>query len=229
MTTRRPLVRISGRTRQLPEGDQLDTPVGSAPNQLPAGTHLGALAFVDDLGELTVLRHSPGSRPGQWWREWVSDSATTIKFHGFDGIVRAISEVGPKGDTGAQGLQGIKGDVGSPGVMGEQGIPGPKGDTGDQGLQGIQGLQGLKGDTGLTGATGTFDTGQVGSAPNQLPAGTHLGACAFEDAQGMLLVYLHTPDASPNSVWRERISDTETVLKYRGSDGVVRTRQELWT
>ena len=64
MVTRRPLVRIAGRTRQLPDGDQLDLPVGSSPDQLPAGTHLGALAFVDDLGALTVLRHTPDSVPG---------------------------------------------------------------------------------------------------------------------------------------------------------------------
>lgn len=70
---------------------------------------------------------------------------------------------------------------------------------------------------------------QFGPEPNQAPAGVHLGGCAYEDFPGLTLVYQHTPDAPMHGVWRERISDTETVLKYRGSDGVIRSRQELWT
>ena len=52
---------------------------------------------------------------------------------------------------------------------------------------------------------------------------------AFMDEAGTTMVYLHSPDQPRNSVWRERVSDTETTLKYRGSDGVIRSRQELWT
>lgn len=251
--------------------------VGTAPNQLPAVTHLGALAFVDEVGPTQVQRHVPLSSPGHWWREYISDTQTVIRFHGFDGLVRTVSEVGPqgaKGDTGSQGIQGDtgpqgpqgpqglkgdKGDKGDAGAVGAQGLKGdtgatglqgPKGDAGAQGPQGVKGdkgdtgatgiqgpkgdpgAQGVKGDTGAQGPkgdTGTFDTGQVGSAPNQLPSVQHLGANAFEEFSGMTLVYQHTPDAPMQGVWRERISDTETVLKYRGSDGVIRSRQELWT
>lgn len=254
MATRRPLARVNGRTRQLPAGDQLDSAVlanaiavvltglvtsnksavtatdtvlqaigklqaqaslaltaehvGTAPNQLPAVTHLGALAFVDQVGATMVLRHTPASSPGHWWREYISDTQTAIRFHGFDNTVRTISEVGPQGPTGATG---------------------PAGPTGATGPAGATGATGPAGPTGATGATGTFDTGQVGSAPNQLPAGTHLGALAFMDEVGASLVYLHSPDQPRNAVWRERVSDTETTLKYRGSDGVIRSRQELWT
>ncbi|WP_278044109.1 hypothetical protein [Comamonas thiooxydans] len=302
---------MSGRTRQLPDGDQLDSAVlanaiavvltglvtsnksavaatdtvlqaigklqaqatlaltaehiGTAPNQIPAVTHLGALAFVDQVGATMVLRHTPASSPGNWWREYISNTETVIKFHGFDDIVRTVSEVGPQGPagptgatgpagptgatgaTGATGPEGPTGPAGAAGATGATGPQGPKGDTGatgsqgpkgdkgDTGAQGVQGIQGPKGDTGATGPqgakgdTGTFDTGQVGTAPNQLPAGTHLGAMAFMDEAGTTMVYLHSPDQPRNSVWRERVSDTETTLKYRGSDGVIRSRQELWT
>lgn len=302
MTNRRPLARVSGRTRQLPAGDQLDSAVlanaiavvltglvtsnkstvaatdtvlqaigklqaqaslamtaehiGTAPNQIPAVTHLGALAFVDQVGATMVLRHTPASSPGHWWREYTSDTQTAIKFHGFDDIVRTVSEVGPQGPagptgatgaTGATGPDGPTGPAGAAGATGATGPQGPKGDTGatgsqgpkgdkgDAGAQGVQGIQGPKGDTGATGPqgvkgdTGTFDTGQVGVAPNQLPAGTHLGAMAFMDEVGTTMVYQHSPDQQLNAVWRERVSNTETTLKYRGSDGVIRSRQELWT
>lgn len=284
MATRRPLARVSGRTRQLPAGDQLDSAVlanaiavvltglvtsdksavaatdtvlqaigklqaqaslaltvdhiGAAPNQIPAVTHLGALAFVDQVGATMVLRHTPPSSPGHWWREYISDTQTAIKFHGFDNIVRTVSEVGPQGPQGATGPVGPTGATGPQGPKGDTGATGPqgpKGDKGDTGAQGVQGIQGPKGDTGATGPqgakgdTGTFDTGQVGTAPNQLPAGTHLGALASMDEVGATMVYLHSPDLPPNAVWRERVSNTETTLKYRGSDGVIRSRSESWT
>lgn len=282
MATRRPLVRIAGRTRQLPDGDQLDLPVGSSPDQLPAGTHLGALAFVDDLGVLTVLRHAQDSVPGQWWREWGSDTSTTIKFHGFDGVVRDISEVGPqgvqgiqgiqgaqglqgvKGDTGSQGIQGPKGDTGAAGsagaqgpkgdagATGSQGLKGDKGDNGAQGIQGIQGPQGVKGDagpqglkgdtgvqgiqgpkgdtgaTGATGATGSFDTGQIGTAPDQVPSVQQLGRSVFQDNTGVTTVQMHVPDSQPGDIWSEYVSNTQTIRKFHGFDGVVRSYTETW-
>ncbi|WP_222864866.1 hypothetical protein [Comamonas sp. Z1] len=52
---------------------------------------------------------------------------------------------------------------------------------------------------------------------------------AFMDEVGTTMVYQHSPDQQLNAVWRERVSNTETTLKYRGSDGVIRSRQELWT
>ena len=221
--------------------------VGTAPNQIPAVTHLGALAFVDQVGATMVLRHTPASSPGHWWREYISDTQTAIRFHGFDNTVRTISEVGPQGPTGATGPAGPTGATGATGATGPAGPTGPAGATGASGAAGVAGATGPAGPTGATGpagatgatgpagptgatgATGTFDTGQVGSAPNQLPAGTHLGAMAFMDEAGATMVYQHSPDLPPNSVWRERVSNTETTLKYRGSDGVIRSRQELWT
>lgn len=245
--------------------------VGPAPNQIPASTHLGQLAFADSVGLLDVYQHAPDSRPNQLWYSYVSNTDIRLKFHGFDGVAREISLVGPvgpkgdkgdkgdRGDTGAQGPQGLKGDAGETGVQGlqglkgdqgaagPQGLQGPKGDAGATGPQGLkgdtgavgpQGIQGLKGDTGPQGIqgpkgdkgdVGTFDTGQVGTAPNQVPSVQHLGACVFEDYPGLMLVHLHTPDMPLNSVWRERVSDTETTLKYRGGDGVIRSRQELWS
>lgn len=293
MATRRPLARVSGRTRQLPAGDQLDSAVlanaiavvltglvtsdksavaatdtvlqaigklqaqaslaltaehvGAAANQIPAVTHLGALAFVDQVGATMVLRHTPASSPGHWWREYISNTQTAIKFHGFDDIVRTISEVGPQGPagptgatgpagqtgatgaTGATGPAGPTGPAGATGATGAAGATGPAGPTGATGPAGATGATGPAGPTGATGATGTFDTGQVGPAPNQLPAGTHLGAMAFMDEVGTTMVYQHSPDLPPNAVWRERVSNTETTLKYRDSNGVIRSRQELWT
>lgn len=70
---------------------------------------------------------------------------------------------------------------------------------------------------------------QEGPAPNQLPAGMHLGRSAFEDLPGATCVYRHPADTPNLTVWREYVSDTETTLKFRGADGVVRSRQELWT
>lgn len=206
--------------------------VGTAPNQIPAVTHLGALAFVDQVGATMVLRHTPASSPGHWWREYISDTQTAIKFHGFDNIVRIVSEVGPQGPQGATGPAGPTGATGATGATGPAGPTGPAGATGATGAAGPAGATGATGPvgpTGATGATGTFDTGQVGTAPNQLPAGTHLGAMAFMDEVGTTMVYQHSPELPVNSVWRERVSNTETTLKYRGSDGVIRSRQELWT
>lgn len=283
MVNRRPLVRESGRTRQLPAGDQLDSVVlanaiavvltglvtsdksavaatdtvlqaigklqaqaslaltvdhiGAAPNQIPAVTHLGALAFVDQVGATMVLRHTPASSPGNWWREYISDTQTAIKFHGFDNIVRTISEAGSPGDKGDSGW--------SPVLSAE--ADGPTrtvlrlvdwiGGTGTKpATQGYIGSTGIVATAaqavsikGAQGEVGVFDPGQVGTAPNQLPAGTHLGAMAFMDEAGATMIYQHSPDLPPNAVWRERVSNTETTLKYRGSDGVIRSRQELWT
>lgn len=283
MANRRPLARVSGRTCQLPAGDQLDSAVlanaiavvltglvssdkstvaptdtvlqaigklqaqatrrltaehvGTAPNQISAVTHLGALAFVDQVGATMVLRHTPASSPGHWWREYISNTQTAIKFHGFDDIVRTISEAGSPGDKGDSGwspvfsaeadgatrtvlrlLDWIGGSGTKPATLGFIGSTGIVA-TAAQAVS-IKGAQG---------EAGVFDSGQVGAAPNQLPAGTHLGAMAYMDEAGATMVFLHSPDQPKNAVWRERVSDTETTLKYMGSDGVIRSRQELWT
>jgi len=66
--------------------------LGADPDQVPVGQHLGRLAYLDALSILTVSRHARDSRPGDVWREHVSDTATTIKFHGFDGVIRSRTE-----------------------------------------------------------------------------------------------------------------------------------------
>ena len=70
----------------------MNLPVGAGPDQVQAGQHMGQLAYLDALSVLTVSRHARDSRPGEVWREYVNDTTTTIKFHGFDGIVRSRSE-----------------------------------------------------------------------------------------------------------------------------------------
>lgn len=89
---------VAGRTTADPSTDRANwvdvanLPVGPGPDQVPAGQQLGRLAFVDVLGTLTVHRSLPDSRPGDVWREYVSDTTTTIKFHGLDGVIRSRTE-----------------------------------------------------------------------------------------------------------------------------------------
>lgn len=89
---------VAGKTATDPSADQvnwtevMNLPVGTGPDQVQAGQHLGQLAYLDALSILTVSRHARDSRPGEVWREYVNDTMTTIKFHGFDGIVRSRTE-----------------------------------------------------------------------------------------------------------------------------------------
>ena len=89
---------IAGKTAADPSTDRINwvdvanLPVGPGPDQVPAGQHLGRLAFMDVLGATTVHRTVPDSRPGDVWREYVNDTTTTIKFHGLDGVIRSRSE-----------------------------------------------------------------------------------------------------------------------------------------
>lgn len=211
--------------------------VGTAPNQIPAVTHLGALAFVDQVGATMVLRHTPASSPGHWWREYISNTQTAIKFHGFDDIVRTISEAGSPGDQGDSGWSPVlsaEADGSTRTVLrlvdwigGAGTKPATLGFIGSTGI--VATAAQAVSIKGAQGEAGVFDPGQVGTAPNQLPAGAHLGVLAYMDEVGPTMVYQHSPDQPLNAVWRERVSNTETTLKYRGSDGVIRSRQELWT
>lgn len=89
---------VAGTTATDPSADRINwievqtPPVGTGPDQLPAAQHLGQLAFMDALSTTVVSRHARDSRPGDIWREYVSDTTTTLKFHGFDGVVRSRSE-----------------------------------------------------------------------------------------------------------------------------------------
>lgn len=89
---------VAGRTTADPSTDRINwvdvanLPVGPGPDQVPAGQHLGRLAFMDVLGATTVHRSVPDSRPGDVWREYVNDTTTTIKFHGLDGVIRSRTE-----------------------------------------------------------------------------------------------------------------------------------------
>lgn len=68
------------------------TNVGSAPGELPTNQHLGELAFLDTLGATSVTRHTRDSKPGDVWHEWVSNTQLIKKFHGFDNVIRTITE-----------------------------------------------------------------------------------------------------------------------------------------
>lgn len=89
---------IAGKTPADPSTDQvnwteaMNLPMGTGPDQVPAGQHLGQLAYLDELSTTVVSLHGRDSKPGDIWREYVSDTTTTIKFHGFDGVVRSRSE-----------------------------------------------------------------------------------------------------------------------------------------
>lgn len=81
----------AGRTA-LGLGTAATVNVGSAPGVLPSNQHLGALAFLDTLGATQVTQHTRDSRPGDVWYEWVSNTQLEKKFHGFDGVIRTITE-----------------------------------------------------------------------------------------------------------------------------------------
>lgn len=66
--------------------------VGSAPGELPSNQHLGELAFLDALGATSVTRHTRDSQPGDVWHEYVSDTQLIKKFHGFDDVIRTLTE-----------------------------------------------------------------------------------------------------------------------------------------
>lgn len=89
---------VAGKTSADPSMDSvnwtevMNLPVGTGPDQVPAGQYLGQLAYLDTLSSTVVSRHARDSRPGDIWREYVNDTTTTIKFHGFDDIVRSRSE-----------------------------------------------------------------------------------------------------------------------------------------
>lgn len=89
---------VAGKTATDPSIDLvnwtevMNLPVGQGPNQVQAGQHLGRLAYQDVLSITVVSRHARNSQPGEIWREYVSDTTTTIKFHGFDGVIRSRSE-----------------------------------------------------------------------------------------------------------------------------------------
>lgn len=89
---------VAGTTASDPSQDKanwaevMNLPVGTGPDQVPAGQQLGQLAYLDVLSATVVSRHTRDSQPGDVWREYVNDTTTTIKFHGFDGVVRSRSE-----------------------------------------------------------------------------------------------------------------------------------------
>ena len=65
-------------------------PVGSGPDQLPANQHLGRMAFLDCVGELTPMNHRPVELRAVW-SEFVSDSSLRLCMRGDDGVVRSTT------------------------------------------------------------------------------------------------------------------------------------------
>ena len=55
-----------------------------------------------------------------------------------------------------------------------------------------------------------------------------LGRMAYLDGLATTQVLRHIRQSEPGDIWRERLSDTQTVIKYHGDDGVIRTRTETW-
>ena len=88
---------IAGKTAADPSADivnwveAMNLPVGHGPDQVPAGIHLGALAALDDVSSVQVQCHTPMSKPGDIWREYINDTQTVQKFHGFDGVIRTLA------------------------------------------------------------------------------------------------------------------------------------------
>lgn len=66
--------------------------IGEGPEQIPLNQDLGALAYADKAVITTVLTSPPSSVPGDQWCEYISDTQTVWKFHGFDGIIRSKVE-----------------------------------------------------------------------------------------------------------------------------------------
>lgn len=53
--------------------------VGGGPNQVPSNQHLGALAFMDAIGIVQAVQHTPDAKPGSSWKQ-VSGNGFTEKF-----------------------------------------------------------------------------------------------------------------------------------------------------
>lgn len=70
----------------------VDAYVGTAPGEIPTNALLGRMAYADDVGATQVFRAPYQSKPGDVWREYVSDTSTVLKFHGFDGSIRSRTE-----------------------------------------------------------------------------------------------------------------------------------------
>lgn len=66
--------------------------LGAAPARAPMSQHLGRMAFVDVVGRTSIYRHTPDSFPGDVWREYVSDTVSVLRVHGFDGVIFTIPE-----------------------------------------------------------------------------------------------------------------------------------------
>lgn len=64
--------------------------VGAGPAQLPAGLHLGALAYMSRLGVLTPMLSQPGELRVVW-SEFVSNTSLKLCMRGDDGVVRSTT------------------------------------------------------------------------------------------------------------------------------------------
>jgi hypothetical protein len=107
MATRKPLVIVSGQVQELAAGDTFDKAsvglanvadaaavpldtAGPLPGQLPTNQHLGALAFMDEMGVLTPMAYQPTDLRAVWF-EYVSDTSLKLCMRGSDGVVRSIT------------------------------------------------------------------------------------------------------------------------------------------
>ena len=64
--------------------------VGAEPGQVPAGLHLGALAYMSRLGVLTPMLSQPGELRAVW-SEFTSNTSLKFCMRGDDGVVRSTT------------------------------------------------------------------------------------------------------------------------------------------
>ncbi len=64
--------------------------VGPAPGQVPANQHLGAMAFMDEVGVLVPMAHQPTKLRSVWF-EFVGNTSMKLCTRGDDGVVRSTT------------------------------------------------------------------------------------------------------------------------------------------
>jgi hypothetical protein len=148
----------------------------------------------------------------------------------------AVGPQGIQGTRGNQGLQGNRGQQGAQGLLGRQGTQGLSGEFAGQGTQGLQGLIGpiagsntqvLFNDNNVSaGATNfVYDaTNQRVGINTTLPTST-LTVVGDSLITGITTVGLGTTSTPPSNSQMsfELTSNTNLVIKVRGTDGVLRS------
>lgn len=75
----------------------------------------------------------------------------------------------------------------------------------------------------------TVPTAAIGSGPEQIPLNQDLGSLAYKDKASIISVLMDSPTSVPGDVWCEYVSDIQTVWKFHGLDGIIRSKVETWS